>query len=866
MARRLFLVDGSNHAFRVQFALPPRHTADGFPTRVLYGFTLLFQKMMRTWRPDHVVVSFDTGRNFREDVFADYKGHRPEMPDDLRQQWPHLPELVEAFGYRAISVEGYEADDVLGTFARRFPDEDLEIYFVTSDKDFAQLVDDRTFLLDEGKGGAVLGPSEVEEKFGIGPQNIIDMLALAGDKSDNVPGVEGVGNKTAVKFLKAHGDLEGVLAAAARGEIKGKTGQRLVEQADNARLSQRLVTIHTQVPVSESLEDLAPRPLDEARVRELFDRWEFGTVARKLLPDRDTLSLSEVKEVGADSLDDALAAIRGGAYRWVAVTTTPHDDTPWAEDPVAVAFLDEDGAGFAFDLTGPQRASVFALLADPAVPKILHDAKSVYRAMLARGGALRGVVGDTRLLDYVLTPHRRQHGLQDLASRQLGHTLGTAASAVDLPEGLAQAAEHATLVRALDKDLRPRLDPPRTSVYEDIELPLTPVLAMMEHHGILLDTDRIQAIDAELAERLEQLEARCHELAGRPFSVRSRKEVGAVLFDELGLPPGKKVTGGYSTASSVLEGLLGMHELPGAILDYRSLDKLRGTYLTKLPEYVGPDGRIHTTLHQAVAQTGRLSSVDPNLQNIPVRSFEGRRIRDCFIPDDGFVFLSADYSQVELRVLAHFSQDPVLIEGFRSGQDIHARTAVELFHADPDDVGVEQRSAAKAINFGLIYGMSAFRLARELQIPREEAQAHMDRYFERMPKVRDWIEGVKEQVRRDGQVETLYGRRRTIPEIHSNQFNERSAAEREAVNTCIQGTAADLIKRAMIRVAAALDERGSGARMLLQVHDELLLEVPESEIEDVKAWVSQEMQAAGELAVDLVVNTSVGKTWNEAHG
>ena len=866
MPKRLFLVDGSNHAFRVQFALPPRHTSDGFPTRVLYGFTLLFQKMMRTWKPDFVAVSFDTGGNFREAIYPAYKGHRPEMPEDLRQQWGSLPEIVEGFGYKAIVLPGFEADDVLGTLARAFPGEDLEVYFVTSDKDFAQLVDDRTRILDEGKN-QVLGPAEVEEKFGIGPGGIIDMLALAGDSSDNVPGVAGVGMKTAVKFLKEHGDLDGVLAAAAAGRIKGKTGQRLVDEAGNARMSKDLVTIRTDVDLGLSLDDLRPRPLDEEALRTLFDRWEFGTVARKLLPDREAMSLAGVRAPVGDDAVAALGDITGPGPWGVAVGIEEDADTPWAGTPVSVAFVDEAGAGIVVSLDDPAvRARAFTVLADPGVSKWVHHHKRAYKALAAHGGALAGVVGDTRLLDYVLTPHRRQHSLEDLAGRDLGHTLGSAASASDLPDPLGVVAEEARLVAALHPVMEARLDDGRASIYRELEVPLAAVLGDMEARGIALDTDRLAAIDVELASRLEAVEARCHALAGKSFNVRSRKEIAAILFDELGLPPSKKLKDGWSTASPVLEALVEQHDLPQAILDYRELDKLRGTYVTKLPEYVAPDGRVHTTLHQAVAATGRLSSVDPNLQNIPVRTFEGRRIRECFVPADGCVFVSADYSQVELRVLAHVTGDPVLIEGFRAGEDIHRRTAVELFGVAPDSVGVAERSAAKAINFGLLYGMSAFRLARDLRIGRDEAQAHMDRYFERMPQVRDWIEATKARAREEGQVETLYGRKRTIPEIHSNQFNERAAGEREAVNTVIQGTAADLIKRAMLRVAAALPAAGLRARMVLQVHDELLVEAPEAEVDAVCALVSREMAAAGDLVVPLVVNTSVGRTWNEAHG
>lgn len=861
---RMLLVDGSNHAFRVQFALPPRHTSQGFPTRVLYGFTLLFQKMLRTWQPDYVVVSFDTGKNFRTDLYADYKGHRPDMPEDLREQWPLLPDLVEAFGYRAISMPGYEADDVLGTLAKQFASDDLEVFLVTSDKDFCQLVDDNTQILDEAKGRTI-DVDGVHEKYDVGPERIVDMLGLAGDSSDNVPGVTGVGVKTAVKFLKKYGTLEGVLKAAEDGLIKGKTGQRLIDEAEAARLSKTLVTIDTAVPLDVTLDDLTPRGPQEEDLRALFDAWEFGAVARKLLPDREAVTADQITEAAGEAATAALDKLADGT--WSTVAFAWEDPDAFVPNPVAMVCCGPKGGAW-LDLTVDDvRARAFDLLADPAVPKRGHGLKVAYRSLARHGRGLAGVVGDTRLADYVLASHRRTHNLHDQASRLLGHTMGAGTHGT-LDEDAGALAELARVDHALHTQYEGKITGGQAFVYQRIELPLTPVLAEMESTGLRLDVDAITGVDADIAARLEEVEAACHELAGKTFNIRSRHELRDVLFEDLGLTPGKKVKDGYSTASTVLDKIVHEHPIVSKVLEYRSLDKLRGTYLTKLPTYVADDGRIHTTFNQAMAATGRLSSVDPNLQNIPVRTFEGRRIRGCFVPADGHVFLSADYSQVELRVLAHFTQDPVLKEGFATGADIHRRTAVEIFGADPDAVTLEQRSAAKAINFGLIYGMSAFRLAGDLQISREEAQAHMDRYFERMPAVQAWIEETKQQARDDGWVETLYGRRRVIPEIHARTFQERSAGEREAVNTRIQGTAADLIKLAMLRVHAALRADHPDTRLVLQVHDELLFEVPEGQVDAVRARVVSEMEAAGgdRLDVGLVVSTATGCTWEEAHG
>ncbi|HMV67404.1 MAG TPA: DNA polymerase, partial [Myxococcota bacterium] len=544
------------------------------------------------------------------------------------------------------------------------------------------------------------------------------------------------------------------------------------------------------------------------------------------------------------------------------------DDAALVPDALGIAFAASSGEAVYLpfdDLFG--RAGALDLLADAAVPKLIHGAKPLVRALAREGRALRGLAGDTRLLDYVLAAHRKNHELADQALRLMTHTMGLAARGLPDDQAIAARACEAAWLTARLHDLQsPSLQPGQRHVYEAIELPLLPVLAEMEGHGIRLDRERIGDVDRDIAARLDELEARCHALAGHPFNVRSRHELRDVLFTELGLTPTKKVKDGWSTDSDVLEKLVGAHALPGAVLEYRALDKLRGTYLTKLPTYIAADGRIHSTFQQEVAATGRLSSIDPNLQNIPVRSFEGRRIRECFVPDPGHVFLSADYSQVELRVLAHFTRDPVLMAGFAGGEDIHRRTAMEVFGVPEEQVTIELRSAAKAINFGLIYGMSAFRLAGDLAIPQADAQRYMDEYFARMPAVKGWIEETKVHARANGWVETLFGRRRLIPEIHAAAYNDRMGAEREAVNTCIQGTAADIIKLAMLRVRAALGERRLATRMLLQVHDELLFEVPEAEVEAATALVAEEMRAAADLMVPLVVNTAIGRTWNEAHG
>ncbi len=881
MPKKLFLVDGSNHAFRVQYALPPQHTSDGFPTRVLYGFTLLFQKMMNAYRPDYCAVSFDSGKSFRHETFPDYKGHRPDMPGDMKRQWEWLPRLVEGFGYRCVQADGFEADDVLGTLARRFAAPDVDVYIVSSDKDFAQVMGEHVHLLDEGKAGKVYRVADIPAKFKLGegaelsPERVLDLLALSGDTTDNIPGVPGIGDKTAAKLIGQHGDLEAVLAAAVAGKIKGKRGQNLVEHAENARLSRELAEIRTDVDVAVELEELAPRGVQEAPLRQMFDDWEFMEVATKLLPHRVAVDKSLYHGVSTEEeLAALLARLRAAGRFAVSLRTT--DAKPEDTTVLGVAFATDDEVAYValapranveIDFDAAQR-SVFALLADPALEKVGFDTKRTLRICRHLGHDLPGISGDIELLDYVLVAHRGTHDLDKIAKRHLGHNLAysPATEPLMLSDVADFAGEPAHLSWLLERRLDRRLSEGTRYVYEQIELPLVPVLADMEQAGIKLDQEVLGGIFRDIGARVKQAEKHCHEVLGRPFKVGSPKEVSDILFDELGLPKIKRTKTQFSTDASVLEKLAEQHPLPRAILDWRSLQKLENTYLRTLPGYVAADGRIHTTFNQAVAATGRLSSRDPNLQNIPIRTFEGRRIRDGFVAEDGHVLMSADYSQVELRVLAHFCESGALVESFRQGEDIHRRTASEVFGVGMDEVTSEQRTAAKAINFGLMYGMSAFRLGRDLDIAREDAQKYMDDYFGRIPQVSEWIEATKESCRTNGYVETLFGRRRLIPEIYSKDYADRMAGEREAVNTVVQGTAADIIKIAMIRVHRALAEESRAARVLLQVHDELLLEVPENEVADIEALLVREMGAAAELSVPLEVQVGHGHNWNDAHG
>ena len=892
MPQKLFLVDGSNQAFRAYHAIQNDIRApDGFPTRALFGFANVLMKLLKDGQPDYIAVVFDVGKSFRNDLYPEYKGTRPDMPEDLRQQWPELIPFCQDFGVRAIARDGWEADDIIGTLAHRFAGPDVAVSIVSADKDFCQLVNEHIRVLDV-QNERDLGRDEVLARWGVPPERIIDLLSLMGDSSDNVPGVPGVGEKTAVKLLNEYGTLDGVLSNASK--VSGKMGQRLVEHRADAELSRTLVTILRDLPVEETLDGLRRREPDPATLQARLFRYNFRRMATNLGLDAKIAAAAT-----ADAPAPAPSGVDRSGYRTIQTAADlawlvgelkkagrfAYDSETTSLDPlqakhVGLSFSWDPGFGVYVPVAHARGENcpgaleaLTPLLADPSLKKTGQNLKYDLSVLRARGYDLAGIDGDTMLADY-LTDVEQKHNLDDMARRYLNHDMitfketagkyGDRFDEVPIEEATRYAAEDAHVALLLDK----AIDTSAVDrVYRELELPLIPVLSDMELAGIGVDVAALEALGKELDVRVEARMADLHREAGEAFNVNSTQQLATLLFEKRGLKPGKKTKFGYSTDAATLEALAETSgdPLPGMILAYRELAKLKSTYVDALPRCVGVDGRIHTSFHQAVAATGRLSSNEPNLQNIPVRTDEGRRIRDCFIAPPGKLFLSADYSQIELRILAHFCGTGALVDAFQRGEDIHRRTAAEIFGVIPGLVSSEQRRAAKAINFGLIYGMSAFRLARELGIDRREAQRYMDSYLQRYPQVKTYMESSVATAREKGYAETRWGRRRPVRNLESSNPNERGFAERIAMNTPIQGTAADLIKLAMIRVHARIKRDFPTSRLILQVHDELILEVPEADLEEVGEAVKAEMQGVDSLVVPLVAETGHGRTWGSAH-
>ena len=880
MAEKLFLIDGSNHAFRVFHAMPRNMFAAGFPTGALLGFANMLRKLEKEHAPDYTVVVFDKGPSFRVDLYPEYKGHRPSMPDELREQWPHFQELTEAWGCPYLAIEGIEADDVIGTLATRLAGPDRQVTMVTGDKDFYQLLGPNIRVLDVMKDRFVEA-DDVMERMGVGPDRIIDLKGLAGDSSDNIPGVPGVGEKTAAKYLAKYGDLENVIAHAM--EIGGKRGQAVHDNADLARLSAVLGTIVVDAKqVTLTLEDLKSDSRDVQTLRALFMKWQFRTHLKELQAEEVTAH-SEVsgEHYKVVSSVAGLAAVAKEIQGSVGVDKPLAIDLRFDSEDLVTCGLQAVGLCWAEDKTvwvqGLSQAQLLEhlgpIFSNLRLAKTGHDLKNAVRVLARLDWPLMGLSGDTLLADYLLEPARNKHGLEDLSLRYLGHTLGQAVQEAEGQADLfakpsAADAEAVHVSWLVNQEVQERLERNGVlGVLRDLELPLIRILAELEGVGVRVDSETLGAMSVEYTERAAQVQQEAFDTVGHTFNLGSTKDLRKVLFEELELPIIKKTPkGSPSTDHSVLEQLADEHELPRKIVEHRSLVKLQNTYLDALPLTVNAhSGRIHTTLHQAVAETGRLSSANPNLQNIPIRSEEGRRIRACFIPADGYSFLSCDYSQVELRLLAHFAGPGALQDAFTRGQDIHARTASEVFGLVLEDVSKDQRSAAKAINFGLIYGMAPPRLARDLKITREEAEAYISTYFERMPEVLAFKEGAIESAKELGYARTLWGRRRVLSELTSRNWMARSSSERLAVNTPVQGSAADLIKLAMIAVHKRLRVDAPDVRMLLQIHDELLFEVPIGQEEQTAAIVAEVMEAVAPLSVPLRVDSGWGKDWNAAH-
>ena len=907
---RTFLLDGTALAYRAHFAFTSRSggltTQDGHPTSATFGFTLTLQALLDKEKPDHIAVAFDGPVHAldRVAIYPEYKATREKAPEELLLQFDDCREIVEAHGIPILEVPGQEADDVIGTMAFRCRDRGEEVFIMTGDKDFMQLIDDdRVRMYDIVTRGEpssrIIGPGEVLEKFGVPPEQIIDLLALMGDSSDNVPGVRGIGPKKAAALLQEYGSLDAILEAAP-GMKKSKQRDNLIEHKDMALLSRRLVTIRTDLDVPVAAEDLVLSPPDNDRLLAIYTRLEFHRFVDRIKKEQqqegDESADPDVDYKIVESLEEckALARRLSGAKEFSFDTETTGLDVGTLE-VVGMSFATKAGRAWYVPLLGPDLPeghdreawlAPFVPLLEDATPKMIgQNAKYDIHAMKRAGVRVQNLGFDTMLASYCIDPGRR-HGLDPLCMQYFDYRkiptseiIGKGRKMVTMAEVEHEkvghyAAEDADFTYRLRAVLEPQLEEREVSrIYWDLEMPLVPVLVDMEARGIRVDREAMEGLSEQMGTRLEELKGNIHGLAGREFNINSPAQLGEVLFDELALhkelglrAPKKTKTGQYKTDAAVLESL-GDHPLGADLLEYRRLTKLKGTYIDVLPTMIREStGRIHTTYNQVAAATGRLSSDNPNLQNIPIRTEEGRQIRSCFIPaEEDWVLLSSDYSQVELRILAHFSEDRTLIEAFRSGEDIHRRTAALVHGIMPELVTPELRSHAKVINYGLIYGMGASRLAGETGMSRKEAQAFIDAYFEALPGVKKWLDTTLATAREQLEVRTLFGRVRPLPDIESQAQMIRVQAENKAVNSPIQGSAADIIKRAMIDLHARLREQGLEARLLLQVHDELVLECPESELETVTELTRDAMEGAADLLVPLVADIGVGKTWLEAH-
>lgn len=864
--RKLILLDGNSLANRAFYALRLFSTSDGVYTNAVYGFLTMLFRLLEEEKPDYLAVAFDMGRaTFRHAEYAAYKGTRKAPPEEFRPQLDLLREVLTALNIPWFRMEQYEADDLLGTLSRQAAQQGVETLIVTGDRDALQLVDENVTVLFTKKGISDVvryTPAQLMKDFGLRPEQIIDLKALMGDPSDNIPGVPGVGEKTALKLLSQYGSLEGVYEHL--DEIQGALKQKLAAGRESAFLSQRLATIERNAPITFNPEELQVRPPNYAEALPLFRRLEFKSLLPKVTPSAEGLQAEAVEAAvaavalvqpkvvqSAPELVERVTQAAPERLYLLAPCRIPADN-PGCPEPAAVAVALPGEVLYA---EGEAALGVADLLAYGR-PVSGFDLKPVYNWAFARGGQPADPSFDAALAAYLLDPGRTAYRLEDLARQ---YDLG------ELPEGEGPAAlaTRASVLPALEERMEAALEREGlTHLLRDIEVPLLPILAEMEAAGVGIDQATLAEMSQEIGARIGELTAEIYDLAGTTFNIGSPKQLGEVLFERLGLPAGKKTkSGGYSTDAEVLEELAVEYEIAAKILDYRTLTKLKGTYLDALGALVARDGRIHTTFTQTVAETGRLSSKDPNLQNIPIRIEEGRRIRRAFVPRPGNLLVAADYSQIELRVVAHYSGDPALREAFERDLDVHARTAAVVWDVPMEAVTPEMRRKAKAVNFGLIYGQTDFGLARAVGMSRKEAKAFIQTYFDRFAGVKAYMEQKKAEAREKGYVTTLDGRKRYLPEINHRVYSIRQNAERMAINTPIQGTAADLMKKAMLAVRRALRESGLRAQMILQVHDELVFECAEADVAALTALVKREMEGAMQLSVPLKVEVKAGPNW-----
>ncbi len=864
---KLMILDGNSVINRAYYGVHPLTTRDGMYTNAIFGFLNILERVRREERPEALCVAFDLhGPTFRHLKYEAYKANRHGMPEELAAQMPVMKDVLRAMNIPIYECQGWEADDVIGTVSRLCADADWDCVILTGDRDSLQLVNDRvTVKLVRTQGGQTRSvnydPATFEAEYGLEPIRLIDLKALMGDSSDNIPGVAGVGPKTATELLHRFGTLDGIYENLTPQNMKGKLYEKLVNGREMAYLSYELATIRCDAPLcfEFSPEKNLVREPKRRELYDLFTRLEFQKLIDQYglrsaafeTPETDAAEPPEAKcdVVTAETADEALALLDGAP---VAVAASPELDTVAVCRDAAVTLLKRERLGL-------DHAYVLERLFDRAVPKTAHDVKPLMRRLLTAGIDADGFVFDTALAAYLLDATRGKYELPQLAQDYLH----TPPAQEDDPD--AQLAAQAVCVQRLQRVLSEKLEAEgMTALLRELELPLCRVLAHMEHDGVPVDRAALEAFSAMLSERIAACERLIYGYSGEPFNIQSPRQLGVVLFEKLGLPPVKKTKSGYSTNAEVLEKLRDRHPIIQAVMDYRMLTKLQSTYAEGLQKEIAPDGRIHTTFQNTVTATGRLSSTEPNLQNIPVRTELGSEIRKMFVPRPGWVLVDADYSQIELRVLAHIADDRAMQEAFRSGEDFHRLTASRVFHVPPEDVTPLMRRQAKAVNFGIVYGISEFSLAQDIGVSRREAKEYIERYLTQYPGVRDYMKKIVETARTQGYVSTLFGRRRMIPEIRSTNFNIRSGAERIALNTPVQGTAADIMKLAMVRVFRALETNGLRARLLLQVHDELIVECPPEEAGRVRAIVADEMEHAATLAVPLVAEAKSGESWYDA--
>lgn len=895
--QKVILVDGSSYLFRAFHAIREMNTSSGFPTNAIRGVISMIRKLQKDYTDSKIVVVFDAkGKTFRNDLYPEYKAHRPPMPDDLRVQIQPIHDIIKAMGLPLLVIEGVEADDVIGTLAREASEKGIETIISTGDKDMAQLVTEHVTLMNTMTDTFMDVPG-VSEKFGVRPDQIIDYLALMGDKVDNIPGVEKCGPKTAVKWLDAYGTLKGVMENA--DQVKGKVGENLRAALDQLPLSYELATIKCDVDLELGLEDIQVQPADKGLLLNYFTEYEFKTWSKELSTDAPEPVKAEKAAVDRslytilsteDELTQYIETLKAQPYFAFDTETTSLNymqaqivGLSFATDVNQAVYLP-----LAHDyLDAPQQLDrtwaleqLKPLLEDPKVLKVGQNLKYDAHVLANHGIQLKGIAHDTMLESYVLNSTASKHNMDDLAKEHLDHDCisfeslaGKGAkqltfNQIEVEQAAEYAAEDADITLRLHQVLNQKLSQSESllSLYNDIELPLVQVLTYMEQQGAYVNATKLHQQSEEIKTRLAELEKQAFDLAGEEFNLNSPKQLQTIFFEKLELPIIKKTPKGQpSTAEEVLVELSHTYELPKVILEHRGLAKLKNTYTDKLPLMIQPQtGRVHTSYQQAVTATGRLSSTDPNLQNIPIRNEQGRKIRQAFEAPAGSVMVAADYSQIELRIMAHLSGDKGLLDAFAQGKDIHRATAAEIMGVDEADVTSEQRRHAKAVNFGLIYGMSAFGLARQIDVGRKEAQEYIDIYFERYPGVRDYMERTRDIAAKQGYVETLFGRRLHLPEINSSNGMRRQAAERTAINAPMQGTAADIIKRAMVKMFDWVSQE-TDVKMIMQVHDELIFEVPQDRLDECKAKIKQIMESAAQLDVPLVVDVGTGSNWDEAH-